>query len=222
MYITVFAGAPCAKTVSFFRNLSTFLPRPAESRNNFTSKAGLLEFALVGERGTLGDTCLGADGTMRQNSMEPDAADCTILNSQPSNLQMRLLHSGETHKSPGAGNRFSHATVDCPSHPFRSSLRLIEREGKEKQLLVALDLQSDRRSRWQSLERTTQTIQRGHGLAIQRANHVSGVQRHFHTSPRRASGNDNPKRVTQFRHHRGNSLINLQPENPQCRHKIFL
>src|SRR6202158_1459674 len=81
MYITVFAGAPCAKTVSFFRNLSTFLPRPAESRNNFTSKAGPLEFAFLGERGTLRDTRLAADDTMAQNSMEPDPADCTILNS---------------------------------------------------------------------------------------------------------------------------------------------
>src|SRR5258706_14449375 len=97
-----------------------------------------------------------------------------------------------------------------PFASFLKPLRLIERKGKEKQLLVALDLQSDRRSRWQSFERTTQTIQRSHRLAIQRANHVSGVQRHFHASPRRASGNDNPKRVAQFRHHRGNSLINLQ------------
>src|ERR1700682_360198 len=106
MYMTVFAGAPCAKTVSFFRNLSTFLPRPAESRNNFTSKAGPFECAFLGERGTLRDTRLGADDTMAQNSMEPNAADCTILNSQPSNLQIRLLSPGGTHKGPGAANRF--------------------------------------------------------------------------------------------------------------------
>src|SRR6266403_3506228 len=118
MYMTVFAGAPCAKTVSFFRNSSTFLPRPAESRNNFTSKAGFLEFALLGERGTLRDTRLGADDTMGQNSMEPDAADCSILYGQPSNLRMRLLSPGGTHKDSGAGNRFSCATVDCLSHPF--------------------------------------------------------------------------------------------------------
>src|SRR6267143_5736544 len=192
MYMTVFAGAPCAKTVSFFRNSSTFLPRPAESRNNFTSKAGFLEFALLGERGTLRDTRLGADDTMGQNSM-----------------QMRLL-------------RLFLRDRRLPFASFLKPLRLIERKGKEKQLLVALDLQSDRRSRWESYERTTQTIQRSHRLAIQRANHVSGGQRHFHASPRRASGNDNPKRVAQFRHHRGNSLINLQPENPQYRHKVFL
>ncbi len=64
-------------------------------------------------------------------------------------------------------------------------LPLIEGEGNKQQLLVALDLQSDRRSWRQSLERTTQTLQGSHGLAIQRANHVSGVQRHFHTSARR-------------------------------------
>src|ERR1700720_2224609 len=103
MYMTVFAGAPCAKTVSFFRNLSTFLPRPAESRNNFTSKAGFLEFALLGERGTLRDARLGADDTMRQNSMEPDPADCTILNSQPSNLQIRFLVPAGPTKVPMPG-----------------------------------------------------------------------------------------------------------------------
>src|SRR6266852_247400 len=72
--------------------------------------------------------------------------------------------------------------------PSRDSLMrwlLIEGEGNKQELLVALDLQSDRRSWRQSLERTTQTLQGSHGLAIQRANHVSGVQRHFHTSARR-------------------------------------
>src|SRR5437016_436901 len=103
-----------------------------------------------------------------------------------------------------------------------SPLGLIEGEGNKQQLLVALDLQSDGRSRWQSLERTTQTIERSHGLAIQRANHVSCVQRHFHAGARRASGNDDPKRVSQVRRHRGNLLVNLHPENPQRRHKIFL
>src|SRR6267143_784368 len=113
MYMTVLAGAPCAKTVSFFRNLPTFLPRPAESRNNFTSKAGLLEIALLGERGTLRDIRLGADDAMGQNSMEPDPADCTILNSQVpgwhsihslkrnSNKILRIQWIGVTPSGPG-------------------------------------------------------------------------------------------------------------------------
>src|SRR6266851_4935973 len=118
---------------------------------------------------------------------------------------------------------FQFSTVNFqPSHPPCGPLRLIEREGKEKQLLVALDLQSDRRSRWQSLQRTTQPIQRRHRLAIQRTNHVAGVQRHFHASARRASGNDNPKRVAQVRRQRGDLLVNFHAKNPQRRHKVFL
>src|ERR1700752_2017283 len=81
MYITFFAGSPWAKTVFFPRNCSTFLPRPAESRNNFTLKAGLLVFAFLGERRTLADTRRGADDSMVKNSMEPDPTDCSILHS---------------------------------------------------------------------------------------------------------------------------------------------
>src|SRR6267154_262150 len=103
----------------------------------------------------------------------------------------------------------------CPS-------RLIEREGNKQQLLVALDLQSNGRSRRQRLERTTQTVQCSHGLTIQRANHVSRVQRHLHAGTRRARGNDNSIWVPQVRRHRGNFLINFHPENSQHRHEIFL
>src|SRR5258707_13722920 len=49
--MTLFAGSPCAKTFSFPRNLPTFLPKPAESRNNCTSKAGLDSFAFLGSEG---------------------------------------------------------------------------------------------------------------------------------------------------------------------------
>lgn len=48
--MTFFPGSPCAKTVSFLRNLATFLPKPAESRNDCTSKARLRKFAFVEER----------------------------------------------------------------------------------------------------------------------------------------------------------------------------
>jgi hypothetical protein len=64
MYMTLCAGLPCAKTVSFPRNLATLLPRPPESRNNFTSNAGIPEFAFRGERGTLAGTRRTVDGTM--------------------------------------------------------------------------------------------------------------------------------------------------------------
>src|SRR5712664_3021582 len=82
MYMTFFAGSPCAKMVSSPRNLSTVLPRPAESRNNFTSKARLLKFALGGERRTLTRTRRGLADIIRQNIMKPDCADCSIVNSR--------------------------------------------------------------------------------------------------------------------------------------------
>src|ERR1700675_2083350 len=81
MYITFFAGSPWAKMVFFPRNCSTFLPRPAESRNNFTLKAGLLVFAFWGGRRTLADTRRGEDDSMVKNNMQPDPADCSILHS---------------------------------------------------------------------------------------------------------------------------------------------
>src|ERR1700674_2333581 len=79
MYMTFFAGSPCEKTVSFPRNLSTVLRRPAESRNNCASKAVLPEFNFWGERGTLTDTRRAAEETMGQTSMKADSADCAIL-----------------------------------------------------------------------------------------------------------------------------------------------
>src|ERR1700674_4924266 len=79
MYMTFFAGSPCEKTVSFPRNFSTVLRRPAESRNNCASKAVLLEFNFWGERGTLTDTRRAAEETIGQGSMEADPADCSVL-----------------------------------------------------------------------------------------------------------------------------------------------
>src|SRR5437773_10150640 len=51
MYMTFFAGLPCAKMISFPRNLPTFLPRPVESSNDFTSKTALSDLVFLGERG---------------------------------------------------------------------------------------------------------------------------------------------------------------------------
>src|SRR5690242_20475263 len=53
MYMTLFAGSPCAKMVSFPRNLDTILPRPADSRNSCTSKTGRLESTVGGGRRSL-------------------------------------------------------------------------------------------------------------------------------------------------------------------------
>src|SRR6266403_1109465 len=79
--MTLFAGSPCAKTFSFPRNLPTFLPKPAESRNNFTSKTGLRKFAFLGERGASTGTRRTASDTMHQNSMDTNPAGCAILKS---------------------------------------------------------------------------------------------------------------------------------------------
>src|SRR4030095_2437101 len=77
MYMTFFAGSPCEKTVSFPSNLSTFLPRPAESRSEFTSNAGTLRFAFLWERRGLTGLRRTTEGTIAQISM--DSAACSIL-----------------------------------------------------------------------------------------------------------------------------------------------
>src|ERR1039458_3091767 len=53
MYMTFFARSPCAKTVSFIRNLVIFLPEPSESRKASASKAcfplsSILNLVLLG------------------------------------------------------------------------------------------------------------------------------------------------------------------------------
>src|ERR1700751_1641344 len=82
MYITFFAGSPCAKTVSFARNLPTFLPKPVESRNSFTSKPGFFDFAFLGKRTTLTDTLRTDDEAIQQNSRRRDSKTvqyCTVF-----------------------------------------------------------------------------------------------------------------------------------------------
>src|SRR5580692_2230052 len=71
MYITCLAASPWAKIDSLRANLATFLPRPVESRNAFTSKTRLRELALFGGRETLIDTARLADDTIGKNSMGP-------------------------------------------------------------------------------------------------------------------------------------------------------
>src|SRR5580658_852774 len=68
MYITFLAGSPCAKTGSFLPYSATFLPRPVESRNNFTSKARIPGFAFLLRRGTPTDTLRPGEGIDANNS----------------------------------------------------------------------------------------------------------------------------------------------------------
>src|SRR6266478_7863822 len=93
MYMTFLAGSPCPKTVSFPRNFSTFLLRPAESRNNCASNARLLEFAFLGKRRTGTDARRAAEDTMRQNTIKFDSAHCTIVNSTRRFAQFSLAWS---------------------------------------------------------------------------------------------------------------------------------
>src|ERR1700722_19483850 len=85
--MTFFAGFPCTKTVSFPRNSPTFLPRPAVSRNDFTSKAGSFEFAFGGLRRGLLDTRRTAEVTIDDDIMGSEdrtdrpGSECAVLNS---------------------------------------------------------------------------------------------------------------------------------------------
>src|SRR5216684_154169 len=107
MYMTFLAGSPCAKMVSFPRNLSTFLPRPAESRNDCTLKAGVLAFALGGERRTLTRTRRGLADIIRQNSMKPDCADYSIVNRRGAEARFwgkrKKAVEGEWNRAPPLG-----------------------------------------------------------------------------------------------------------------------
>src|SRR5580658_2304251 len=83
MYITCLAGSPWAKTVSFLSNVPTFLPKPVESRNCFTSKPRLLRVARFRRRGALIETLRLTGATIGDNSMAPfresvqNCTDCT-------------------------------------------------------------------------------------------------------------------------------------------------
>src|SRR5579859_271759 len=85
--MTLFAGSPCAKIVSFAAYLPTVLPRPVESRNNFASNALLPKCAFLGERRAWADTRRAELDTMRQNTIERSSACCSILHSTTSPAQ---------------------------------------------------------------------------------------------------------------------------------------
>src|ERR1700735_47232 len=72
MYMTFLAGSPCANTVSFAPNLTTFLPRPVESRKNFRSKPSFLEFPFLTPFGIFAETRLAAEDNIDQTSPTAD------------------------------------------------------------------------------------------------------------------------------------------------------
>src|SRR5580693_3447440 len=84
MYITCLAGSPWAKTVSFLSNVPTFLPKPVERRNCFTSKTRLLRVVRFAGRGALIDTLRLAEGTINKNNMATfrksvqNCTNCTV------------------------------------------------------------------------------------------------------------------------------------------------
>src|SRR5579863_4845868 len=71
MQRTFFAGSPWVKSVCFASNWLTFLPRPADSRNNLTSNTGPLELAFLGERRALPDTRRTAVDIIHHGSINP-------------------------------------------------------------------------------------------------------------------------------------------------------
>src|SRR5580693_5045727 len=90
--MTLVAGSPCVKTVSFPANLATFRPSPAESRNDFTSNAEIFEFAAGEERRALLGTRRTAEDTIHQNSTE--SVDCPLQDSpnrSPPRPRLKLI-----------------------------------------------------------------------------------------------------------------------------------
>lgn len=93
-YWNFLAASPCAKTVALFSNVATFLSSPAESRNSFTSNAAPLALAF---RADCGDASTErrrtAEGAIPPNTSDPHPADCSILHSHSSWLNLRCnLH----------------------------------------------------------------------------------------------------------------------------------
>src|ERR1700728_3848782 len=75
--MTFVARSPCAKTISLARNLLTFLPRPAESRNDFTSKVEPFETFSWGERRAFADLRrVGGVGIGQTNT---ETTTCSML-----------------------------------------------------------------------------------------------------------------------------------------------
>src|SRR5580658_1334917 len=79
MYITCLAASPWAKIDSLRANVATFLPRPVESRNAFTSKTRLRDFVLFGGRGTLIATLRVADDAIGKINMGRGQSICSKL-----------------------------------------------------------------------------------------------------------------------------------------------
>src|ERR1700691_3808704 len=84
--MTFVARSPCAKTISLARNLLTFLPRPAESRNDFTSKVEPFETFSWGERRAFADLRrVGGVGIGQTNT---ETTTCSMLCRLPYTTQL--------------------------------------------------------------------------------------------------------------------------------------
>src|SRR6266436_1759276 len=119
MYMTLFAGSPCPKTISLPRNSATFLRRLAESRNDCTLNARILDFPFLGERETLTDTRRAAEDTVRQSSMDTDSVYCSILNSTCRCVQ-RPRPEVECQQVPGI-HRSNGYAPSRPAEPFAAT-----------------------------------------------------------------------------------------------------
>src|SRR6266849_4020023 len=119
MYMTLFAGSPCPKMISLPRNSATLLRRPAESRNDCTSNARILNFPFLGERETLTETRRAAEDIARQSSMELDSVYCSILNSTCQSAE-RPRPEVERQRVPGI-DRSNGCAPSRPAEPFATT-----------------------------------------------------------------------------------------------------
>src|SRR5215831_9604970 len=131
-------------------------------------------------------------------------------------------------RGPSTGSRICRVCVPTPISSRKCHWNcqgiptLVHDKRDKEQFLISLDLQSDRRAGWQRFQRVAKTLQRGHGLAVQRSNHITSDERHFHTRTGRARRNKNSEGIAEFRNHASNPWINFNAQDSQRRNQIFL
>src|SRR5580658_1999514 len=89
--------------VSLARNLFTLLPKPVDSRNQFTSKEDDCEFALLsGGREAFREMRRAGDGVICEPTMEPASENCLKKNTSGKRPRGRPGAPGEPFAATGA------------------------------------------------------------------------------------------------------------------------
>ena len=98
----------------------------------------------------------------------------------------------------------------------------IESEGNEHEAFFALNLQSGGSAGLQVFESAAQAVERRHGRAVERADDVTGDERHFGGRSRRTGQHENAEGIAESGDFAGNLRVNLEANNAERAHATFL